>query len=383
MRRVAVLSWLLLIASPVWAQDAPDAPERWVTVLQDYLRDPVANRNAVLALRVDRNTLPPIAIVALGDAALRAGRRRLAAQYFEEVLARDGEQPWAGWAEMELGWSAVLDGDFGAAQARFGSVAATAPQFELAARLALGVAAGADGRFQLARGYFDQVSGAGQADHQTWLAARLGAAYAIYWAGDYGGAAAAFDRVAAVDTHGRFADDAAYGAARAVWKAGDVEAARLRLEALVGSPVDEASHRAPAGMLDLDPRWLVRMAMRHHRRAPVRPPDQRAIDVLDGDGLRLARAALAALAVGDEPAGEPLPTISPPAVEDRGIERPAATAVAPPASRAPAPQSSPAPPSPARDGGAAGWIVAAVLAFVAYAVWRALRRNERAPRRTR
>jgi len=378
MRRVGVVSLLLLLALPVWAEDVTDPPERWVTVVQNYLRDPVANRNAVLALRGDRSTLPPMALVALGDAALRARWRRLAAQYFEEILAR-GEQPWTAWAEMELGWSAVLDGDYGAAQARFGSVVVTAPQWELAARLALGLAAGADGSPQLARGSFDQVGSAARADPETRLAARLGAAYAVYWAGDYGGAAAAFDRVAAADAQGRFADDAAYGAARALWKVGDVEAARLRLEALGGGPLDQAVHRAPPGMLDLDPRWLVRVATRHHRRGPVRPPDRRAIDVFDGDGVRLARAALAVLAVGDEPAGEPMPAFAPTKEEHARLEQLPDSDLAPaaPGETTERPSRSTPPPGRGRPGSGV-WIV--VLALAAYVLWRVLRKSERPAR---
>jgi len=350
-------------------------------VLQDYLNDPVANRRAVLALRVERHTLPPMFVVALGDAALRAGRRRLAEEYFADVVYRDAGQPWTGWAEMQLGWIAVLDGDLGGAHLHFETVAETAPQYAAGARLALGIVAGAEGSGR-SRELFAEAA-AGTADAEMAQAARLGAAYARYWSGDFAGAATAFDRVAAEHPDGRFADDAAYGAARSRWQSGDVEGARIRLEELAGGPVEPAgARRAVPGLVDLDAGWLVRAGVRRYRRSGVRPPDKQAIDLLDGDGRQLARAALAAFGsepeaeTGDTPSEAPVVAVL---TEHVASDRPAATsddllragAAAAPSSRD----------DPRAGSAALRWLVVAAIVSFAFVLRRAIKKTQRVTRR--
>jgi len=367
--RTRMLAALLLIAGVVVGAGRADErtdPQTWQQVLQDYLRDPVRNRRAILALRSERQRLPPMFVLALGDAALRAGRQRQAVAYFSEVLERGADQPWAGWAELALGWIATLDDDLGTAHLHFAAVVDTAPQHAAAATLALGLVAGAEGNPR-ARELFDGVARDARFDGDTQQAARLGAAYARYWAGDYVGATAAFERAASGDPAGRFADDARYGAAWSLWQVGEYDAARARLEELAGEAVlPEAKSGASPGLVDLQARSLVRAGARRARRAPVRPPDQQILALLDGDGAQLARAALAWLAT------EPRVATSAPVVPSR-VDTPAvAPNAAPPgafATRAPVEEPGTGYRMPT------AWLVGVVLLVVGFVAKHRRRRN--------
>ncbi len=115
-------------------------------------------------------------------------------------------------------------------------------------------------------------------------------AYALYWSGDMRAAGDSFMSFAIANPDSRFADDALYAAAEANLQGGDEGGARRDLEALAGD--GHARGRVPTLLLELEPRAVVREGMRRDRELPVRLMPRRIADLLDGDGVRLAQAAL-------------------------------------------------------------------------------------------
>jgi hypothetical protein len=104
------------------------------------------------------------------------------------------------------------------------------------------------------------------------------------------GAAAAFMSFAIANPDSRFTDDALYAAAVAKQQTGRVSEAREELEALAGD--GHARGRVPTRLMELDPRAVLREGMRRDRERPFRTGPRRVTDLLDGDGVRLAQAAL-------------------------------------------------------------------------------------------
>src|SRR5262249_51211559 len=99
---------------------AADAPAVVVTrhvptaehALSAYAQTPLQTRRGLLQLEHDGpDTLPPVVLLAMGDARLRSGQRRAASRLFEAVLARDPGEPFVSWARLGLGWNALLAGD--------------------------------------------------------------------------------------------------------------------------------------------------------------------------------------------------------------------------------------------------------------------------------
>src|SRR5262249_6083093 len=119
-------------------------------------------------------------------------------------------------------------------------------------------------------------------------------ASAQYWAGDVAGAADAFTAFAVAHPDSRYADDALYAAAQAKLRDGRDAEAQADLEALAG---DRRSFGPVSSRLvALDGRSLLREGIRRDRGMPTHTMPQRTADLRDGDGSRMARAALAARA---------------------------------------------------------------------------------------
>src|SRR4029450_2382691 len=101
---LALLSALALaIPDGARGETTPLSPQAQ-EALQAYLRDPTGNAKAFLdAARQENGALDPVQAVFLGDAALRIGRSRMAAELFQ--AAQDsGDPKFAGAAEIGLAW---------------------------------------------------------------------------------------------------------------------------------------------------------------------------------------------------------------------------------------------------------------------------------------
>src|SRR5262249_56710003 len=82
---------------------ANDAPAVVVTrhvptaeqALSAYAQNPLKNRRGLLQLEHDgTDTLPPVVLLAMGDARLRSGQRQQAARLFSEVIDREPCEPF-------------------------------------------------------------------------------------------------------------------------------------------------------------------------------------------------------------------------------------------------------------------------------------------------
>jgi hypothetical protein len=275
-------------------------PADWNGAFARYAADPFTNRAALLALR-HRPTedVAPLHLLALADAELRAGRLRGAERHFEEARARGLPEPWGTWAEVGVAWTALARGDVAAARTCFLNIAAEAPGSRAMAEYALALIDAGEGTRE---GGTTFITVAGDAESPTSLrtAARLGAAYARYWAGEYGAAELAFRALVAEEPDGVMADDARYAAAWSALQAGDRQGAMAELRQLAAErPTSARGSNASRELVNLEPRALVHAGFQRYRRLPLRAPEEQLAAVLNGDGVALARAALRSLA--DEP----------------------------------------------------------------------------------
>jgi len=115
------------------AAAAADAPAVVVTrhvptaeqALSSYAQNPTKNRRGLRQLEHDgTDTLPPVVLLAMGDARLRSGQRRQAARLFSEVIDREPGEPFVSWARLGLGWNALLAGDVDTARPYLEEIAA-------------------------------------------------------------------------------------------------------------------------------------------------------------------------------------------------------------------------------------------------------------------
>ncbi len=283
---------------PGRAAPAPD----WSAALTAYAADPAHHRRAIVRLgRSGTHDVPPAYALLVGDALLRSGRLRAAGALFDDVRARDAGDPWTGWAELGLGWTALARGDAAAAREAFASVAArdrgSRPLAVVMAALADAAAGHTPAGLAVDPSLSPGVRRATQAVD----------AYVRYWTGRWADAAARFDALAADDPTGPLADDARYAAARARWRAGDHDAARAALDVLARGRPQRRRHPVTDALVDLDPVALVRAAVVRYRELPLRPPDETAAALLDLDGVTLARAALRRIAAPSRVEGSALP----------------------------------------------------------------------------
>ncbi len=291
--RFRVVALLLLAATASAETSEPPIQE----VLRDYLQDPATNRGTMLeAARANEATLTPIALFAAGDAEIRSGRPRAATPWFIAVAERGGGPPWTGLSELGLGYAALAWGRFGAARRHYAAAADGIPNLVPPAAFALTLMDAMDspdgGRA------LDELAASPGLPPELREAALFGAAYARYWSGDLTGAAAAFADFAATHPDSRFADDAAYAAGWARLESGDRAGASAAFESVVGDQ-DVPTTKSPSvsrALRELQPRAILREGFRRYRSGPARTPETQLTGLLDGDGVRLARAALGVLA---------------------------------------------------------------------------------------
>jgi tetratricopeptide (TPR) repeat protein len=297
--RRAMAAGLLVVAlaghtTPAKAAEPPPLPQEWLTALQDYAKDPVHNRRALRRFRHEPGALlPPVLLLAMADARLRGGNTRAAARLFDEVLSRDPGEPWAGWADLGLGWVALSEGDPSRARARFEHAADGGAPSSAVASLAVALIDLDDERDEAALERFEGLAADARVPPAVRQAAAIGAAHVWLRAGGYREAADAFDRAAGMIPGGRLWDDARFGAAVARRDAGEREEGLAALRALgrmpsPGTPTDRLARTR------LDPRRgaLLRAGLERYRRLPFRVPEEQIVSLLDRDGPALARAEL-------------------------------------------------------------------------------------------
>jgi len=357
---------------PAPAQGQVPNPLAGADALAAYARNPLRSRRA-LRLLEHRGTadLPPVVLIAMADARLRSGQRRQAARLFEEVLAREPGEPWVGWAKLGLGWNALLGGDPDGARPWLEEVGSAGTPTSGLARLLVALIDASDGK-AVGLKTFDEVARDPQSSPVLRDVSRLGIAYARYWDGDYGGAAAAFERATTSSTP-ELVDDARYGAAWSRIRAGDRAAGEEALRALAAGARTRGSAISEA-LVNLDQRALLRAGFERYRRGPVRAPEDQIAQLLDSDGARMAREALRHLDALPEEVHHTLRRpiygasdreLSIVRVSDGGTAA-VRSKTAPPPVPPPTPRRAPSP-----GGGGAWWLLAAFLLGAGYvaATW--------------
>ncbi len=289
----------LLLATLSLVPAAPSMAADWNQALTTYAENPFRNRRALLRLRrEDTHELPPLYLLALGEAALRARRYDAAGRQFEAAIDRGVGEPWVGWAHVGLAWIALAREQYPEARQQFEAVVGTpaSPSAGLA-RFAMALLdAAADEPGTAAQ--FEAVAADEQAAPDIRRAARLGLAYAAYWQEDYARAAAAFEAFAVSPDVGTLFDDARYAAAWARLRAGEREAAETALATLAAGPGGRGT--APRALVNLEPQAIMRAGFERYRRGPLAAPEQHLARVLDGDGYALAAAALRGFGSDDD-----------------------------------------------------------------------------------
>jgi hypothetical protein len=288
---VPALLLVNLSAAPAADRAVPD----WGSVVARYAEDPYRHRHALVALGGQATpALPPLILLALGDAQLRAMRLHGAEESFTYVLAQGASEPYAGWARLGLAWAALARRDHEGARARFATLAESESSAALLGEFALGFIEAADER-PTAFERFAHLATDERAPPLMQQAARLGAAYAHYWSGAYGEASDLLAALAEGDPASALADDARYGAAWARWHAGDHTGAASALRELAAGQRETSSgdRRRPSRILaNLEPQALLQAGVERYRRAPFAPPESLVALIVNGDGVALARAAL-------------------------------------------------------------------------------------------
>src|SRR5262245_21363857 len=288
---LVVLAALAAVGPRRVQADAPPAPEMSATqqAIIDYLRDPNSNGRRLLdAARQETAEVSPVHEILIGDAASRAGLYRTAATWYADARDRSVGPQLTGAAEFGLAWSALGRGAFDEARDHLAAAVAADPAQQPTSDFATALLAAADGTSD-ARGLSAKVA-ATATDPTLREAIPLLNAYSLYWSGDMLGATAAFMSFAIANPDSRFTDDALYAAAVAKQQTGRTSEAREELEALAGG--GQAGGRVRGGVRARGPRAVVREGMRRDRERPFRFAPRRVPDLLDGDGGRLAQAAL-------------------------------------------------------------------------------------------
>src|SRR5262245_738553 len=327
---LVVLAALAAVGPRRVQADAPPAPELSATqqAIIDYVRDPNSNGRKLLdAARQETGEVSPIHEVLIGDAASRAGLYRTAATWYADARDRSVLPNVTGAAEFGLGWSALGRGALDEARDHLAAAAAADASLRSASDFGTALLAAAEGTAD-ARGLSANVA-ATATDPTLREAIPLLNAYSLYCSGDLLGATAAFMSFAIANPDSRFTDDALYAAAVAKQQTGRTSEAREELEALAGD--GHARGRVPTRLMELDPRAVLREGMRRDRERPFRFVPRRVTDLLDGDGVRLAQAAL-------EDRGEEAQDPGPPAKHHHHAPRKQAAADATPSDAAATPR---------------------------------------------
>jgi len=299
-------------------------------VIRAYVQDPIAGRDALLAFAGDASSgSSPLLRMLVADAYVRAGRLGTAQGMLRELAADRPGSPWTELSLLAVAWLDLASGDFARARTRYEQSASFGAAL---VPVALGFIDAAEGRTDAAIAGLRAAATAPTIAPQLRPVARIGVAYARYWARDYEGAAMEFQRVALDVADSPVADDAAYGAAWSRWRAGDPGAVDALHALAARTPHAVPSERIPRSVTTLRARALVHAGLRRYRRGrPVLPPDQLLV-LLDADGGALARTALTFLEP-DAPAPVEMATGVAPEIaaldataarvrgEDRGPER--------------------------------------------------------------
>lgn len=368
---------LIIALLAVVSASPPAAAVDWKEALTSYAENPFRNRRALLRLRREHpHALPPLYLLALGDAALRARRYEAAGRQFEAAIDRGLGEPWVGWARVGLAWIALAREEYPEARRQFEAVAesAASPSVALARHAVALLDAAAEQEGIAAQ--FEAVAADEEAAPDIRRAARLGRAYAFYWQEDYARAAEAFEAFSVSPDVGSLWDDARYAAAWARLRAGDRDAAEAALTTLAAGR-DRRSRAVPRALVNLEPQAIMRAGFERFRHGPLDAPEAHLARILDGDGYALAAAALRRLGSGDHPPPAPLAYVRA-RLRDGGDGEHVV-------SRRPAPQAArPAPRAdrrrePATTGGLPLAGGAAIL-FLAFGLWWWLATHRRPPK---
>jgi len=266
-----------------------------------YLQNPMANAKGFLdSARVPDDQLSPVHALLLGDAAIRVGQYRTASEFFGTV--RDAGLTST--AEVGMAWASLGRGRLTDAYNHLSVASSLDPALQQVTGFAMAVVATANGS-RAGPGALAAAEAQGDLDPALREVSPLLDAYASYWAGDAARAADLFTAFAVAHPDSRFADDAFYAAAQAKLRAGRDDEAMADLQALAGD--QPSAGRLSSRLVALDGRALLREGMRRDRGRPTRLLPRRLADLLDGDGVRLAQAALAGYRVPDDPNASPNP----------------------------------------------------------------------------
>lgn len=351
--------------SPDDAADAPSrtdgvSPELKVAV-GEYVADPLAGGPRLLALirGSDIAELPPEVQVVAADAYLRAGNRRAAERLFEKVVEADAGYPWQDFGNVGMGTIRMMAGDTEGAEQYFGQLeGAGEASSRVLGNLGMGSALAASGRFDEAQAAFDKASAANTVEGQFRQAGQFGSAMSRYGAGDYEGAAKAFEELAASDPDGPMGQSARYAAARARLALGQYEEGAEELRALAAACGEERRTRRPSRALrNLDPRAISRSWVKSYRESSWQRLSATGGSMYALDGCALARATLPAAERND-------PRLMGAAMQ-RVLVGAAEPAPRTEGSAANAPRSAPAAPSEAPG---TGWLPVAVAVLAAAAL---------------
>jgi phosphatidylglycerol:prolipoprotein diacylglycerol transferase len=259
--------------------------------LTAYAQNPLKNRRGLRLLEHSgTDGVPPVVLLAMGDARLRSGQRRQAERLFNEVLDRESGEPWESWARLGLGWNALMAGDVDAARPYFADIAEAGGGTSGMARLLVALIDASDGK-DVGVQVFDQVAADESAAANLRDVARLAGGYARYWRGDYHAAAEALDAALAKNSSRELTDDLQYAAAWSRVRGGDREHGEAALRALAGDGKVQGPPVSVA-LLNLDQRAMLRANFERYRRGPLNAPEARVAELLDGNGKAMARAAL-------------------------------------------------------------------------------------------
>jgi tetratricopeptide (TPR) repeat protein len=277
------------------AEDGPGIPPEWVAALEAYPRDPAGNRAAILAIeREAGGQLPPQIQVYIADAHLRAGQVDAAERALRATLESNPPYPWDMFAKLGMGGALMMRGDSEGAEPYFSDVAnADQESARLFGNLGLGHALLASDRPMDAKAAFDAAGSNKAVDEQFRQAGKFGSATSLYAAGDYKGAAEAFDALAASDPKGQIGLDARYAAARARLAMGDRAEAITALEGMESRCATEKTRRrAPRTLRNLDGRAFGRAWLRNYQRMGLYEALGRDTTMYTIGGCDLARSTL-------------------------------------------------------------------------------------------
>ena len=295
---VAALLVALALGDACWPATLP-ATTSWGEVIEAYLRDPAANGEALIDLAGARRTdLPPVVRLAVADALLRRGDSAAVRRLLPALADAAPASPWSSFAQLGLGMVEARRGNLRAAWARFAAAARTPGAVGRAALLAGAHAAAALGDAATAGAFLDRLlhDDPGLPAGVRW-AGELARATIMLGEQDPLAAARAFSALRQNASDSEQAADASYGEAQASLRQGDVEAARLRLRALLAecatgpSRQGDPERHASSALLRLESRAILRTWLLNYRTTSFAGADSGAVYALHGCDLAVEQMA--------------------------------------------------------------------------------------------